>query len=111
MTKNSETEISRCFWASDSAVTRGADAGFGGGAFSEGADGGVGTGTEASLSAPRTVFALPFLLAGTVLRGAGGAVSSNSSSWGRPTRGPAFELVLPFVAFAFAVFARMDVAK
>ena len=89
LTKNSETEISRCFVARDSAVTRWAVLGssFAGGGSSAGSSAPASFGFTASGGAFFDV-----ALAST----AGGAPSSKRSSWGR--------LTLPFfiAARAFA---------
>ena len=85
LTKNSETEISRCFCASDSAVTRGAL--FARAALGAGEAGSVGSGGGAALG-----------LRSCGARAACGswAPAPNRSSWGsagvRPRLAPAFGL-------------------
>ena len=77
LTKNSETEISRCFVASDSAVTRWAALG----------SGVAGGGSSAESSAPAS-FGFPAaggaFFAAALASAAGGAPSPKRSSWGRP---------------------------
>ena len=91
MTKNSETEISRCFVARDSAVTRWAALG----------SGVAGGGSSAGRSAPAS-FGFPaagraFFVA-ALASGAGGAPSPKRSSWGRP----ALPFFVALCAFATA---------
>ena len=77
LTKNSETEISRCFVARDSAVTRWAALG----------SGVAGGGSSAEGSAPAsfgfTAAGGAFFVA-ALASAAGGAPSPKRSSWGRP---------------------------
>lgn len=100
MTKNSETEISRCFWAMDWAVARAAG-------FERGTGAGLGLGAGDEDS---TVVLLVLFLPPAFPRraaGAGGG-SANSSSCGGLTRWPAFARDrVPLRGFARAPFAEV----